>query len=149
MPLDISDLPDARITDLVDKQVNRYQAVAARLANNCVQVKTWCVTAVGAIAALGVNNDKPALFGVALAIVVIFMALDVQYLWLERRFREGANQLVQRAVKGEIQALSELFATRPPPRGQRGSVVSVVTSFTILPFYVSVAALLLVGAVVT
>ena len=82
MPLDISDLPDARITDLVDKQVNRYQAVAARLANNCVQVKTWCVTAVGAIAALGVNNDKPALFGVGLAIVVIFMALDVQYLWL-------------------------------------------------------------------
>jgi hypothetical protein len=145
----VSDLPDARITELVDKQVNRYHAVAARLANNCVQVKTWCVTAVGAIAALAVNNDEPALFGVGLAIVVTFMALDVQYLWLERRFRDGAHQLVQRAAKGEIEELPELFATRPPPRGQRGSVVSVVTSFTILPFYAFVAALLLVGAVAT
>jgi hypothetical protein len=149
MPLDVSDLPDARITDLVDKQVNRYQAVAARLANSCVQVKTWCVTAVGAIAALAVNNDKPALFGVGLALVVIFMALDVQYLWLERRFRDGAHQLVQRATRGDIEALSELFDTRPPPREQRGSIVSVVTAFTILPFYAFIAALLLLGAVAT
>lgn len=149
MSLDVGDLPDARITDLVDKQVTRYHAVAARLASNCVQVKTWCVTAVGAIAALAVNNDEPALFGVGLAIVAIFMALDVQYLWLERRFREGAHQLVQRASKGEIEALSELFATRAPPRGERGGVLSVVKSFTILPFYVFVAALLIVGAVAT
>lgn len=91
-------LSEKEILELLDKQVDRYQTTAARLANNSVQVKTWCVTAVGALAAVAVNNHRSSLFLVALAILFLFMLLDVQYLWLERRFRSGAFELVAAVV---------------------------------------------------
>src|SRR2546430_1104621 len=125
-----SDLPDERIADLLDKQVNRYQAIVARLANNSVQVKTWCVTAVGAISAIAVNNHRAGLFGVALAILGLFMALDVQYLWLERRFRDASHTLVQHVATDEVGNLRDFFSSHPPPRSQRGTVADVIKSFT-------------------
>lgn len=168
---------EKEILDLLDKQVTRYQAIVTRLASNSVQVKTWCVTAVGALAAVAVNNDRGGLFFVALAILVIFMLLDVQYLWLERRFRDGAHQLVRQVVGSEPRPLAAggegaplyaFFATRPPAtrggrrlgvairtfmirtfRLTRGGVGETMLSFTILPFYLVIAALLLVGVVAT
>jgi hypothetical protein len=145
MPLDPSDLPDERMTDLVEKQVVRYDAIVARLANNGVQVKTWCVTTVAAVSALAVNNHRSALFAVGLGVLVLFMALDVQYLWLERRFRDGAHQLVTRIEAGQVASLREFFTNRPPPRSRRGSVLKIVTSFAILPFYGGMAVFLIIG----
>jgi hypothetical protein len=147
MPLTPSDLPDERVTDLLDKQVNRYEAIVARLANNGVRVKTWCVTAVGAVSALAVNNNRTGLFAVALAILAVFMALDVQYLWLERRFRAGAHELIQRVASDEVRSVREFFTNRPPPRSRRENVIEVIKSFTIWPFYLAIAALLLLGLV--
>lgn len=149
MSIDPSDLPDERIVDLLDKQVGRYQAIVARLANNSVQVKTWCVTAVGAVSALAVNNHRASLFGVALAILALFMFLDVNYLWLERRFRNGAYVLVRRVLDGEVDSMREFFANRPPPRSSSPRISTVVKSFTILPFYSVMAALLVVGLITT
>ena len=174
MSLDPPGLTDKEILQLLDKQVDRYQTTAARLANNSVQVKTWCVTAVGALAAVGVNNSRSSLFLVALAILLLFMLLDVQYLWLERRFRDGAYRLVAEvvgdnpslyAVGGRGTPMKAFFANRAPSvasarrpgvatrdflrrrlRLKRLGLGETMLSFTILPFYLVVAALLLVGA---
>ena len=90
-------LSDAIVLELLGKQVDRYHSTAARLASYCVQVKTWCVTAIGAIAALAVNNNRPSLFGIGMAVLALFMLLDVQYLSLERRFRDAAHTLAMKA----------------------------------------------------
>jgi hypothetical protein len=149
MSLAPNDLPDARLTELLADQVDRYEAIVARLANNGVRVKTWCVTTIGAVSAVAVNNHRSGLFAVALAILAVFMVLDVQYLWLERRFREGSHELVRRVESGEVDRLREFFTNRPPPRSRRGSVVEVIRSFTIFPFYLGAGLLLLLGLVTT
>src|SRR3954468_15616571 len=104
-------VPEPRIVELLERQTDRYQGVVSRLANNSVQVKTWCVTAVGAVSAVAVNNGRSSLFLVALAILGVFMLLDVNYLFLERRFRAGAHDLVQKVVSAEQR---QFFVTRPP-----------------------------------
>jgi hypothetical protein len=129
MPLSPSDLPDEAFRELLDKQLNRYATTAAQLSGYGVQVKTWCVTTVGAVAALAVNNDRSALFAVALGILAVFMFLDVRYLWLERRFKAGAYALIERVEKSEVERLREFFTNRPPPRAERGSVVEILKSF--------------------
>jgi hypothetical protein len=156
--------PDERSLELLEKQIDRYNGIVSRLANNSVQVKTWCVTAVGAVAAVAVNNGRSSLFVVALAILGVFMLLDVNYLFLERRFRAGAHDLVQRVVSAEQR---QFFVTRPPAlHGRRlgvglrtflkrvlglrdGGTGEVMLSFTILPFYLTIACLLLLGAITT
>jgi len=140
------ELPDELLLDLLGKQVDRYNAIVSRLASNGVQVKTWCVTAVGAVSALAVNNDDKGLFGVGLAILALFFILDVFYLWLERRFREGGYRLAQKVTDGEVINMLELFTNRPPPRPSWG-IGSVIRSTAIYPFYIVTASLSLIGLV--
>lgn len=105
------DLPEQRTTDLLGDQVNRYEAIVALLATNSVQAKTWWVTTVGAVATLAVNNHRPGLFAVALGILALFMALDVQYLWLERRFRDGAFDLIAASNRARTSACEKFSRT--------------------------------------
>jgi uncharacterized membrane protein len=147
--LEPADLPDPRIVDLLQRQVDRYQGIVTRLAGNSLQVKTWCITSTAAISALAVNNSRADLFGVAIAVLVVFMVLDVNYLWLERRFRDASYLLVRKVEDGKIDDFRELFQNRPPPRSDSTGVTSVLRSFTILPFYAVVAALLILGLLTT
>jgi uncharacterized membrane protein len=144
----LPDMSDERVLDLLSKQMARYDAIVSRLASTGVQVKTWCVTAVGAISALAVNNKNSSLFAVGLAIVALFMLLDVFYLWLERRFRQGAFDLIHRVADGEVTHLREFFTNRPPPQSRRAAV-GVVFSASIFPFYFMTTTLLVIGLLTT
>ena len=148
MSLVSSDLPEERIVDLLDKQINRYHAIVGRFANNSVQVKTWCVTAVGAVSALAVNNERDSLFLVALAILGLFMLLDAYYLSLERRFRAGGQKLVADVASGSVGHIDRFFV--PGPAGSAFSGVGgALRSVVVLPFYAVTAGLLLVGFLTT
>src|SRR4051794_8305121 len=84
--------PDARSLDVLSGQLDRYQAVISRLANNQVQVKTWCVTALAALAALAVNNKEQGPLAIGLVVLCTFFFLDAYYLALERHFREESRR---------------------------------------------------------
>lgn len=147
MPL--PDLPDDRVLALLSDQLGRYDAIVTRLAGTGVQVKTWCVTTVGAVSALAVNGENSSLFAVGLAITGLFMVLDVFYLRLERRFRDGANRLVQRVANDEISHLGEFFITNRPPRESRWTSFAALVSPSILPFYSMTTILLVIGLLTT
>ncbi len=63
--------------------------------------------------------------------------------------RLNAYELVHRVAGEEVASVREFFATRPPSRSRRGSVGAVVKSFTVFPFYLGTAALLMIGLVTT
>jgi len=130
--------------------VDRYQSVITRLANNGVQVKTWCVTALAALVALAADAGRPELLIVALAVVLTFCMLDAYYLSLERHFRQVSQQLVERVGRGEATGWTVFFKVEGPGAERDWSrIVACAKSLAISPFYVGVGALLIVGLFVT
>lgn len=144
------DLPPAEIRELLGKQVDRYQAIVTRLANNGLQVKTWCVTALAAVVAIAANGDLPELLLVALVVLATFCLLDAYYLSLERHFREESARLVNRASTLSAEDWTALFQVEGPGGSRRwGRVLACASSLAISPFYVGVGLVLLVGSLVT
>src|SRR3954470_13882709 len=93
---------DGEAVALVAVQVDRYQAIIARLAGNSVQAKTWCFTATAAVAALGIGNKHSAgIFAVCLVLLAAFFYLDAYYLTLEQHFREASTTLSRKVALGE------------------------------------------------
>lgn len=136
--------PDPSVLELLNKQLDRYQAVISRLANNQVQVKTWCVTALAALAALAVNNDQQGPLVIALVVVIAFFFLDAYYLSLERHFRGQSHRAVEEVfASGESPSWAELFrmeGSRARPAtglASRQEVRSVACRFAVLPWAAS------------
>jgi hypothetical protein len=91
---------DAGVREALGKQVDRYQAVVARLATTSQQLRTVCVTVDTAVAALAASSHRGSLFGVAIAATVALAVLDSYYLALERCARAAQNDLVRQALSG-------------------------------------------------
>lgn len=141
MPPDQGARPDAETLELLSHQVGRYQALISRLAGNSVQVKTWSVTLAAAVAALAVNNAKPALLLVAVVVLSAFGTLDAYYLSLERHFRAAAARAPQ-SVEDDWRGLFHIEA--PPARGRTMRWLQAISSGSILGFY---GPLLVIGVV--
>ncbi|MFN2488828.1 MAG: hypothetical protein ABR529_03630 [Actinomycetota bacterium] len=144
MPPESNDRPDEGTLELLAKQVDRYQAIISRLGENSVRVKTWCVTAVGALVAVALNNERPEVLLVGLALLPSFLALDAYYLSLERHFRTASSTLVGGA--GTNTVWRDLLEVEGPPRdGRWRRVMSSGTSQAVWPFYAPLGVLLMVG----
>lgn len=146
----MEELPPGEIRELLGKQVDRYQAIVTRLANNSLQVKTWCVTALAAVVAIAANGDLPELLLVALVVLATFCLLEAYYLSLERHFREESPRLINRAPTLSVEDWAALFQVESPGDSRRsGRVLACASSLAISPFYVAVGLVLLVGSLVT
>ena len=127
------------VLELLNKQLDRYQNVIGRLANNQVQVKTWCVTALAALAALAINNEQRGPLVIALVVVVAFF-LDAYYLSLERHFRRESRRVAEEVLASGGSQRADLFRLEGPGRGQRQgwravrSCGEVTRPFTVLPW---------------
>lgn len=113
------ELPESQALDLLNKQLDRYQAVVSRLADNQVQVKTWCVTALAALASLAINNGQRGPLVIGLVAVIAFFFLDAYYLSLERHFRDQSRRLVDDVLgQHAARAWSDALKMEGPPRGK-------------------------------
>jgi hypothetical protein len=143
------ELANPLVLELLSKQLDRYQAVIGRLANNQVQVKTWCVTALAALTALAVNNEQQGPLVIALVVVVAFFFLDAYYLSLERHFRGECRRVADDFLaSGVSQSYADLFRMEGPGRGQRQgwrAVRGCGGSLAVSPFYLGLLVMLTLG----
>ena len=126
------------------------QSVITRMADNSRACKTWAVTLVAAILVVVARfggADEETAFGaemawIALVPAFLFWVLDSYYLALEQSFRDSYNDFV-----------SNLHAGRPVKSSvfkieKSGSILKHLwksqKSFAIWPFYLAVAALIVV-----
>jgi len=129
-PLDID-------SPTVQTHLSTLQGVVNRQAGNSASCKTWCVSLVSALAVFAASANKANLLIVAAAPIMIFAALDVYYLALERRFRDRYIAFSRRLQLGTA-TLDDVFAD-PPSRKRR---LPAIASFSIWPFYLGLWAIL-------
>ena len=124
----------------VQTYLEMQQVVITRLAGNSASCKTWCVTLVTAIAALGVNAREPGFVLLAFLPFAIFFILDSYYLALERDFRHRYDIFVEHIHEGTAEK-TELFKLKLPSGRVRrlGTAMQAVFSPSVLPFYAFLA----------
>lgn len=120
----------------VQTYVTMLQGVIARMGGNSASCKTWCVTLIAAIAALGVNAEEHGLVLVGVLPLLIFSLLDAYYMGLERDFRDKYNTFVD-LIHQQQRSENELFQLKPPKGWWRrlGITAAAVGSASIMPFY--------------
>lgn len=119
------------------------QSVIQRMAANSTSCKAWCITLVSAILVIVADKGKPEYALIALLPVLLFMALDTYYLWLEIGFRDSYEQFVKKLHAGDA-GPSDLY--KVVPEGDRFShLMKAFTSFSVAPFYVALIALIFVA----
>lgn len=92
--------------------------------------KNFAVTVAIAVGALGFEKAEPALLWAGAVAVIAFLLMDGYYHLLEVRFRE----LYRTTAVLPIEAGSDMLLDAP--KGDRANVWKVLTSATLLPFYV-------------
>lgn len=76
----------------VQTHITTHQAIISRMATNIVSCKTWCITTVAAIIALG--GGKPVFVLSSLIPIILFSIIDSYYLDLERKFRKNYEEFL-------------------------------------------------------
>jgi hypothetical protein len=140
------DKPDAQALELIGRQLDRYQAVIARLAGNQLQVKTWCVTALAALAAVAVNGSERGVAALGVVVLITFLILDAYYLSLERHFRDESEKVADKTVCDWRAA----FSIEAPPRERRASWQALRrcgASLALSPFYLGLLVIVVLGFV--
>jgi hypothetical protein len=129
----------------VHNYLTTLQGVISRMASNCANCKTWCVSIVSAILVLIADKGKPDYAFIALIPVTLFCFLDAYYLAQEKAFRDIYNNFVYNLVNNNA-TISNLFLLRPI-QGFRinQSIGEAVTSFAIYPFYGILAGTLIIA----
>lgn len=118
------------------------QGVIQRMAANSSSAKTWCVTLVSAVLVIVADKGKPQYAWIAMLPTIIFAALDIYYLALEKGFRKSYNAFIDKLHANSLEA-SDLYAVE-----LSGGFVRLLfeasKSFSIWGFYVSIAILTIV-----
>ncbi|MXY21885.1 MAG: hypothetical protein F4Y49_11190 [Dehalococcoidia bacterium] len=123
----------------VQTHLQIMQGVIQRMADNSRSCKVWCVTLVSAILVLVARTGKADHILIALAPTVLFLVLDAYYLGLEQGFRASYNAFVAKVHKASV-STTDLFTVETSGPIPRHFLSAVFRSFSVLPFYVTVAA---------
>ena len=128
----------------VQKHLEIMQGVIARMAENSRSCKVWCVTLVAAVLVLVARTGEPQHALIALIPTLLFLFLDSYYLALERAFICSKNAFVAKLHADKLKP-TDVFEIAPTGMGPRLVARCLVDSVSILPFYVLVAATVLVS----
>ena len=128
----------------VQKHLEIIQGVISRMAENSRSCKVWCVTLVAAALVLVARTGKADHALIALVPTVLFYVLDAYYLMLEKRFRKSYNTFVGKVHIGQV-TTSHLYTVIPEGSAARVMLWAMFRSFSVLPFYVTVAGTILLA----
>jgi len=129
---DTSDrIPDS--SPYAQKHLDVLQGIIQRMAGNSSAAKTWCITIVSALLALGAGGQAPALGWITLLPVLMFWVMDSYYLSLERAFIKLYRQSVYAAYCGELKPEDLRFTT--PLESSLKDWWSAFFSTSVLVFY--------------
>lgn len=90
------------------KTIDIQQTLIARLAAASATSKNWCVTVVSAVAIVAVDKDKWQFALVAVIPTLLFAAIDIYYLSLERAAR-NAHESFANQLRAGTAAAEQLF----------------------------------------
>ena len=138
--------PERRIdSDSASIQVHLtiMQDVIQRMAANSSSAKTWCVTLVSAVLVIVADKGKPQYAWIAMLPTIVFAALDIYYLALEKGFRKSYNIFIDKLHASSLEA-SDLYAVQLSGNFVR-LLFEAVQSFSIWGFYLSMAVLTIVA----
>jgi hypothetical protein len=119
------------------------QAIIQRMAANSTSCKAWCITLVSAILVIVADKGKPRYALIAIIPTILFLTLDSYYLALEKMFRKSYDLFIDKLHKGKIVA-SDLYAVTPTGSLIK-NMISSIRSFSILPFYLMLLAMILIA----
>lgn len=117
----------------VQTHLGILQSVIERMAANSTSSKTWCITVVTATLIVAANKDKPDYTLFALVPTLLFLALDVYYLALEKGFRKAYNKFVRKVHNGTLMT-NDLYAVKPGGKMSRLRW-KMLRSFSVWGFY--------------
>ena len=126
----------------VQTHIEVMQGVINRMAGNSGSCKVWCVTLVAAILVLVARTGEPKHALIAVVPILLFLFLDSYYLALERAFIASQNAFVVKLHEGELET-THVFKVVPIGMGWWLVVRSLFGSLSILPFYLLIAATVL------
>ncbi|MFZ4715526.1 MAG: hypothetical protein ACOYL6_17515 [Bacteriovoracaceae bacterium] len=118
------------------------QNVIQRMAENCNSSKTWCVTIVSAILVAIADKNKPQMVWLCIAPILLFCALDIHYLALEKGFRDSYNSFIKK-LHSDILSHEDLFAVNPSGK-MVGHHIESFLSFSVWAFYLVLLGLVIV-----
>ncbi|WP_430453837.1 hypothetical protein [Rhodopirellula europaea] len=133
-------------SESVLKTVDVQQSLIARMAASSSTVKNWCVTLATAVVVFAAEKDQWAYLWLALVPILLFAALDIYYLTLEKQFRARYESFIQK-IHGSAVAQDDLFVVRPR-RIEFSDAASAACSLSIWPFYVLQILALVVATVI-
>jgi len=119
------------------------QGIIQRMASNSGSCKSYCVTLVSAILVIVADKGKPNYAFIAGIPVVLFMAMDTYYLGLEKSFRERYKDFVLKYHADDL--LVEDMYEVAPLGWLAGHMVAAFRSFAVLPFYLTLAAMVILA----
>lgn len=117
------------------------QGVIQRMAGNSTSCKAWCITIVSAILVIIADKGKPNLAALATIPTLLFAALDVYYLALEKGFRNSYNAFIDKLHSGKL--LPEDLYSMVPTGNLKKLQIDALGSFSVWGFYGSLIALII------
>ena len=128
----------------VQTHIEVMQGVINRMAENSRSCKVWSVTLVAAILVLVARTGEPKHALIAVVPILLFLFLDSYYLALERAFIASQNAFAAKLHEGELET-TDVFKVVPIGMGWWLVVRSLFGSLSILPFYLLIAATVLLA----
>jgi hypothetical protein len=120
-------------SEAVIKTVDVQQSLIARMSASSSAVKNWCLTTTTGVVMFAIEKNREVFLWVALIPILLFAALDIYYLSLEKRVRVRYESLASK-VRTERLDLSDLFDVNPGPLKFRDTL-SAAISISVWPFY--------------
>jgi hypothetical protein len=111
------------------------QGIITRMAASAANCKAWCVALIGALSVLAFDRNKPQVLLVGYFFVVVFFALDVYYLAVEKSYRDRWDVTIQ-ALKDK-KTIPDLFVMSSTVSG--ANVGRAMSSVSTWPVYVVLA----------
>lgn len=128
------------------KTLEIQQGLIARMSTASTSCKTWCITLISTLAVLTAERREPKFAVLALIPVVLFAALDIYYLALERRFRDTYEHFTD-MLRWNTATQADLLVAGGTNLTWQDTVKSICSK-SIWSFYTLIVLALLVTAVI-
>ncbi|AGW14155.1 hypothetical protein DGI_2406 [Megalodesulfovibrio gigas DSM 1382 = ATCC 19364] len=123
----------------IQTHLSILQGIISRLAGNSALCKTLCITLTAAVVAIAVTSENTtSVLLIAVFVTLLFCALDVFYLSLEREYRNMYNNSVEKLHDNTF-SKDELFVAKRSNRGlSAANCWDALKSWSISFFYLGI-----------